>query len=98
MRLINDEDFVSVARGPVTNIVPDLAHLVDAPVRGGINLDYVDGIALGDLEATRTHAARRYRRAIDTVQTSCQNPRNRCLASPPLAGKNVPVRKPVALN
>ena len=98
VRFIDDEDFVPIARRAVANIVPDLAHLINAAIRSSVDLDDVTELPGGDLDAAGAHAAGCRGRAIDAVQTTRQNPRNGRLAGSPLAGKNIAVRDPVALD
>ena len=57
MRLIEDVDFVLVARGTVAGGVAQFADLVDAAVGGGIDLDDIDGVAGADLGAALAHIA-----------------------------------------
>ena len=58
MRFINDEDLVAVARRAIPDVFAQLAHLVDAAIRGRVDLDHVDAVAGGDLFATGALAAR----------------------------------------
>ena len=51
VRLVEDVDLVSVARGAVAGGVAQLADLVDAAVGGGVDFDDVDGVAGADLGA-----------------------------------------------
>src|SRR5947209_11403177 len=98
MRLINDEDFVPIARGPVANIVPDFAHFVNPAVRGGIDLDDVNGIPFGNLDAARAYAAWSACGSFDAVQAARQNARNACLAGSALARKDVAMGQPITLD
>ena len=41
VRFVDDEDLVAVARRPVAHVLPQLAHLVDAAIGGGVDLDHV---------------------------------------------------------
>ena len=42
VRFVDDEDLVAVARRAVADVLPQLAHLVDAAIRGRVDLDHVD--------------------------------------------------------
>src|SRR5438067_2122228 len=95
MRLVDDEYLVAVARGPVPDIFPQLAHFIDAAIGRRVDLDNVRGAARGDLHAARTDPARPIRRPIDAVQAARQNAGDGCLPGPALAGENVAVRDPV---
>jgi hypothetical protein len=44
VRFVDDEDLVAVARGAVADVLAQLAHLVDAAVRGGVDLDDVHAL------------------------------------------------------
>ena len=41
VRFVDDEDLVAVARGPVADVLAQLAHLVDAAVGGRVDFDHV---------------------------------------------------------
>ncbi len=51
VRLVEDVDFVAVARGAIAGGVAEFADLVDAAVGGGVDFDDVDCVAGADLDA-----------------------------------------------
>ena len=57
VRLVEDVDFVLVARGAVSGGVAEFADLVDAAVGGGVDFDDIDGVAGADLGAGLTDFA-----------------------------------------
>jgi hypothetical protein len=67
--LVDEEHLVAVAHRRNRQALDDhLAHVVDAGVGGGIDLEHVDVTTFGDLDARVAHAARRRRRPVDAVQ------------------------------
>ena len=93
--LVDDENLVAVPRRPIADIFPQLAHFVDAAVRGGVDFDYIHGPAGRDLQAARAHPARLICWSVNAIQTARQNAGHRGLARAALAGKDVAVRDPV---
>src|ERR1700739_998371 len=57
VRFVEDVNLVAVACGRVAGRVAQFANLVDAAVGGGVDLDYIHGVALADLNAGVAHAA-----------------------------------------
>ncbi len=51
MDLVDDVDFVAALRGGVADVVAQVAHLLDAVVRGAVDLEHVEAAALGDFDA-----------------------------------------------
>src|SRR5581483_82452 len=95
VRFVDDEDLVAVAGGLVANVFAQLAHLVDAAVGGGVDLDDVGGVAAGDLAAAGAFAARRRSRAVDAVQAAGEDAGDGRFAGAALAGEDVPMRDAV---
>ena len=93
---VDDENLVAVARRLVAHVFPQLAHIVDAAVGGRVDFNDVRRVALRNLEARGTLAARRRRRSFHAVQTACHDARNRGLAGSALAGEDVAVRDTLA--
>ena len=59
MDFVDDEDLVAVADRTDGEAVDDhVAHVVDAGVRGGVDLEHVEVAALGDFDAHVADAAR----------------------------------------
>src|SRR5262245_40701223 len=95
MRLVDDKYFVPVASGAVANVLPQLAHLVDAAVGGSVDFDHVDARARCDLATTRALAAGLRCRAVNAVQAAGDDARDGGLTCSALPGKNVAVRNPL---
>ena len=91
VRFVDDKYFITVPRRLIAHVLPQFAHFVDPAVGGGVDFDHVDRTSGGDFDATRTHPTRLRGRALDAVQTACQDARHRSLTGAPLARKDVPV-------
>ena len=94
--LIDDEDLVAIARRLVADVVAQLAHLIDAAIRGSVDFNHVDRIAGGDLEAAGADAARLDGGPLNAIQAARQNAGDGRLAGTALAGKDVAVGQPRA--
>jgi len=64
-----------------------LTHVFHAVVAGAIDLDHIQAVACGDLEAVMAHSAWRNRRAVNAVERFRQNPCGRSLANAARADK-----------
>src|SRR6266851_4102499 len=91
MGLVDDEDFVPVARGLVPHVLPQLPHFIDAAIRSRVDFDYVHRIARRNLDTARAHAARLVRRTFYTVEAAGQNARDRGFARAALSREDVAV-------
>ena len=74
----------------------DLADVVDARVRGRVDLEHVHVAAVGDLAAGVADAARVGRRPVHAVQHPRQDPRRRRLADAARAGEHERLGDPAA--
>ena len=92
VRFVDDEDLVAVARRTIADVLPQLAHLIDAAIRRRVDLDHVHAVSRGDLLAARAFAAGVGRRALDAIQAAGDDARDSRLAGSALAGKDVAVR------
>ena len=94
---VDDEDLVAVAhRHDAEAGDDDLADVVDAGVRGGVDLEDVDVASLGDFDARIARAARIGRRPVHAAQRARQNPRRRRLADAARTGEHERLREPAA--
>ena len=59
VHFVDQVDLVAADRRRVARVVEDLAHVVDAGVRRGVELEQVDEAAGVDVDARGAHAARR---------------------------------------
>ncbi len=96
--LVDDEDLVAVAhRGDGEPLDDDLADVVDAGVRGGVDLEHVDVASFGNLDAGVALAARLGRGPLHAVECAGQDARAGGLAAPARAGEHERVGNPPAL-
>ena len=91
MRFVNDKDFVTIARRTKPHIFPQLAHLVNAPIGGRVDLDDVHRIADGHFAATGASVARGDGGAGFAIQAASQDAGDGSFARPALSGKDVAV-------
>ena len=93
MRLVNNKDAVARFGRSVVGAVAQLAHVLHAVVRGGVELRHVQvaGAAGGEGDAGIAFAARRRGRPVLTVERAGHNPRRGGLAAAARAGKEVGV-------
>ena len=94
VRLVHDEDFVTVARRAVADILPQFAHLIDAAIGRRVNLDHVHTVACRHFQATGANSARIRRGAVHAIQAAGHNSRHGSLARAALAAEYVAVRNP----
>jgi len=94
MDFIDDEDLVPVAGGGVLDVLAQLADLPDAAVGGRVDLQNVDGVALGDLQAGGAGVARVGSGALVAVERLGQDAGRGCLADAPRAREQVGVGDP----
>ena len=84
--------------GLVAHVLDDLADLVDAPVRGAVDLVDVEGASLVDLRATGTLVARRGRGSVEAIQGLGQDARGAGLAHAADPGEQVAMGDAAALD
>ena len=95
---VDDEDLVAIAHRRNRQALDDhFADVVDAGVRGGVDLEHVDVAAFGNLDAGVAYAARIGRRAVHAAERARQDARGGGLAAAARAGKHERVRDPLAL-
>ena len=92
--LINDEDLVAVTHRRESGALAQVAGVVDAAVRGRVDLDHVEraGAAGGQLAARFALAARGVRGALRAVQTAREDARRGGLAASARPGEQIRVR------
>ena len=92
--LVDDEDLVAVAHRREGGALAQVAGIVDAAVRGRVNLDDVEraGAAGGQLTARFALAARGVRGALRAVQAARKDARRGGLAASARPGEQVRVR------
>ena len=94
VNLVNHEDLETTHNGFVNRLLQQLRDLVNAAIRGRIELGVVDEMAAVDVGASLANTARRGRditRAVRTcaVERLGQNPRHRGLAHTAGAGEQI---------
>ncbi len=93
VRLVEDVDLAPQVRRRVVEAVAELAHVVDAAVGRGVDLDQVQGASLADGDARRADVARvRVRAEVRAVERLGQDPRERRLAGAAGPGEQDRVR------
>src|SRR5438094_9570393 len=92
---VKDVDLEAVPSRPVPRRLAQFANLVDAAIRGRVNLNYINSIPGANFRARVAYAARFRHRLIrgPAIQSHRQTARNRCLANPAVAAKKVAVRR-----
>src|SRR5437762_12308858 len=100
MSFVKDVNFEAVPSRPVPRRLAQFANLVDAAIRGRVNLNYINSIPGANFRARVAYAARFRHRLIrgPAIQGHSQNAGHRCLANPAVPAKNVAVRRPPLLN
>jgi hypothetical protein len=87
VHLVDEVHLVAAARRRVLGVVDEVAHVVDAGMRGGVDLEQVHEAALVDLPARRALAARRGADALFAVEALGDDARERGLADAARAGQ-----------
>ena len=97
VHFVDQVDLVAADRRRITRVVQDLAHVVDAGVRRGVELEQVDEAAGIDVDAGGARAAGRCGHAVrDAIEALGENPGDRGLAHAASAGEQVRVMQPTA--
>src|SRR5262249_33203157 len=97
---VEDINLVTVTCRTIAGGVTEFADLVDAAVRGGVNLNHVYRAAGSNLSARFAHAAR-FRSGLvggAAIEGHGQNARDRGLADPAVAAEDVAMRDPQLLD
>ncbi len=103
VRLVQNVDFVAVARRAVPGSVAQFADFIDAAVGRGIDFDHVDGVALADLQAGVAGQAwlgrgpLRGANETPAIQRGRKDTRDGRLADATMAAEDVAVRNAVLL-
>ncbi len=95
VHFVDDVNFVATLGRRITNVVAQLAHLLDAVVARAIDLEDVEAVAGGDFLATVAFAAGRNGRAMNAVERLGQNARGRGFADPARPDKKIGVGEPI---
>ena len=89
MHFVDDEDALPIANGRDRQSADDdFTDVVDARVRGGVDLEHVHVAALRDLDAGVTDPARIRRGTLDAVERPRQQARSRRLADAAWSGED----------
>ncbi len=97
VHFVDQVDLVAADRRRVARVVENLAHVVDAGVRRGVELEQVDEATGIDVDAGCARSARRRGDAVgDAVEALGENPRDRRLADAARAGEQVRMVEPAA--
>ena len=74
MHFVDDVDFVGAGGGNVADHLAQLADIVDAVVRGPVDLQHVHAGSVGDADAGRALLAGICSAAVGAVERLCENP------------------------
>ncbi len=97
MHFVDDEDLVAIARRQDAEARDDdLAHVVDARVRGGVDLEHVDVASFRDLDARVARAARIGGRPVHAVERARQDAGGRRLSDAAWSREHERLREPLA--
>src|SRR5438445_1662987 len=97
MDFVDDEDLVAIPNWHDGEAGDDhLAHVVDARVRGCVDLEDVDVAPFGNLDARVALSARIRRWSVHAVQRPRQNARRRRLSDAARSGEDERLREPAA--
>ncbi len=92
--LVDDVDLALAGEGRELDILAQGPDLVDAPVRGPVDLDHVEAAALGDLRARRARPAGLLGRPLHAIEGLGQDPGAGGLAHPLGPGKKIRLPQP----
>ncbi len=95
VHFVDEINFVTTLRRRITNVLAQLAHVLDAIVAGAIDLDHVEAVAAGDLAAIVALSAWRDGRSFEAIEGFGQNTRGRCFADAAWPDKQIRMRQPV---
>ena len=95
VHFVDHVDFVFPLDRRITNVVAQLAHLLDAVVARAVDLEHVETVAPGDLLAAVANAARRDGRPVNAVERLGENARGRGLPDPARPDKKISVRETI---
>src|SRR5579863_5474751 len=91
MRFVDDKDFVAIARGPIADVFAQLSHLINTPVRRGVDFDDVRRRAERSFKTTGADAAGIGGGALNAVEAASHDARDGGFSGASLAGKDVAV-------
>src|SRR5207247_8873517 len=80
VHFVDEINFVTTLRRRITNVLAQLAHVLDAIVAGAIDLDHVEAVASGDLAAIVALSAWRDGGSFEALDAFGQHTRGRCFA------------------
>ena len=95
MRFVNDEYFIAVAGGPVTNVIAQFAHFIDTAIGGGIDFNNIGRAPERCLNATGAAPTRIGRGPIHAIEAAGQNTRYGRLAGTTLPSEDITMRDPL---
>ncbi len=97
MDFVDDVDLETPAGWRIGGAIEQLRHVVDAAIRGGIELDVIDEAAAIDFHAGRADSAWRGRHPGFAIQRLGHDPRQRGLADATRAGEQIGMMQPPLL-
>ena len=98
LRLVDDVDLLAALDRRGRRLLAEVARVLDAAVRGRVDLDHVEVLSLADPKALIAGSARLGRRALLAVDHLGQDPGGRGLAGSPRATEQERVGEPALAN
>ena len=90
--LVDDVHLVATFTGPIGDLIAQIAHVVDAPIRGGVDLDEVQCAVVQRRAAQQAFIARiAVQGELVAVDRAVQNARDTGLAGPARSGEQIGV-------
>ena len=98
VHFVDDVDLEMPFARRVTDVVAQLAHLLDAVVARAVDLEHVEAVARRDFLAAVADAAGRDGRAVHAIERLRQDARRRCFPDAARPDKQIGVREPILLD
>jgi hypothetical protein len=91
VHFVDDIHLPSDGAGGVVDAFPERTDIINAPVAGRIDLDYIETPALGDGDTCLARIARLASLRIETVHRPGENPAGACLSRAPWTAEEIRV-------
>ena len=98
VHFVDHVDFVLSLDRRITNVVAQLAHLLDAVVARAVDLEHIETVAARDFLTAVAHPAWSNGRPVNAVERFSQNARGGGLADPARPDEKIGVGQPILLD